>query len=48
METRSGPAFGKTISDVYVYEGKLPQRNTTVILNGDAEAVKARVKELLK
>ena len=48
VETRSGPAFGKTVSDIYVYEGKLPQRNTTVILKGDAEAVTERVKELLK
>ncbi|MBR2726527.1 MAG: nucleoside hydrolase [Solobacterium sp.] len=48
VETRSGPAFGKTVSDLYVYADQLPLKNVMVMLKGDGEAMARKVKELLK
>ena len=47
VETRSGAAMGKTVSDLYVYADQLPLKNVTVMLKGDRDRMAALVKELL-
>lgn len=48
VETRSGPALGKTISDLYVYADQLPLKNVTIMLKGDTDGMAVKVKELLR